>query len=68
MFEEANIVLVTENLSKSKIFAVEASKWAVIDTVCTKTVEGEQWFNKSMSNLTESVKKMNLFQVVLSVW
>ena len=55
LFEEANIILITENLLKSEIFVAEASKSTVIDTACTKTVAGEQWFNNFMSNLTENV-------------
>ena len=38
MFEEANVVLITENLSKSEISVAEASKSAVIDTTCTEMV------------------------------
>ena len=55
LFEEANIVLITENLSKSEIFVAEASESAFINTACTKTVASEQWFNNFMSNLTETV-------------
>ena len=55
-FEEANIVLITEDLSKSEIFVTEASKSAVIDTACTKTVAGEQWLNNFMLNLTTRSK------------
>ena len=34
LFEEANCVLITENLSKSKIFVAETSKSVVINTSC----------------------------------
>ena len=57
LFGEANIVLITENLSKSEIFVAEALESAVINTACTKTVAGEQWFNNFMSNLTENSMK-----------
>ena len=39
--EEANIVLITEEIDKNEIFVAEACKLAVIDTACTKTVVGE---------------------------
>ena len=55
-FEEVNIVLITEDLSKSEIFFTEASKSAVIDTACTKTVAGEQWLSNFMSSLTTRSK------------
>ena len=62
MFEEANILLITKNLSKSEIFVAEASKSAVIDTAFTKTVAGEQCFNNFVSNLTEkSMKEIEYF-------
>ena len=43
LLEEASIVLITENLLKPEIFVAVASKSAVIDTSCTKTVAGKQW-------------------------
>ena len=62
MLEEVNFVLITKNLSKSEIFVAEASRSAVINTACTKTVAGEQWFNNFMSNLTEkSMKETEYF-------
>ena len=57
LFEEAIIVLITENLSKSEIFAIEVSKSAVIDTAYSKAVAGEQWFDIFMANLTEKSMK-----------
>ena len=36
-FDKANFVLMTKDLTKSKIFVAEAAKSAVIDTACTKT-------------------------------
>ena len=39
---EINIVLITKEDDKSEIFVAEASKSAVIDTACTKTVAGEK--------------------------
>ena len=41
--EEINIVLMTEKISKSEI----------IDTACTKTVAGKQWFDNFKANLTK---------------
>ena len=37
-YEEINIVLITEEIDKNEIFTAEASKLAVVDTACTKTV------------------------------
>ena len=34
-----------------KIFVVEPSKSAVIDTACTKTVAGEKWYQNFKTNL-----------------
>ena len=42
--EEINIVLMTEEIDKNEIFIAEASKLAVVDTSCTKTVAGEEWY------------------------
>ena len=42
--EEVNIVLITEEPNKNEIFVAEAQKLAVVDTVYTKTVAGEQWY------------------------
>ena len=41
-FEEINVVLMTEEVDKNEIFVAEASKAAVVDTACTKTVTGEK--------------------------
>ena len=43
----------TEKIEKSEIFVAEASKSAVIDTACTKTVAGKQWFDNFKANLTK---------------
>ena len=43
----------TEDIAKSEVFGAEASKSAVIDTACTKTVAGQIWFENFKSNLTE---------------
>ena len=40
--EEVNIILMTENIANEEILVLEASKSAVIDTACTKIVQGEQ--------------------------
>ena len=50
----------TENITNKEIFVLEASKSAAIDTACTKTVVGEQWFVNYKSNLTENTIK-NIF-------
>ena len=61
--EEVNIILMTENITNEEILVLEASKSAVIDTACTKTVAGEQWFVNYKSNLTaDSIKNIKIFQ------
>ena len=55
--EEINTVLITEEDDKSEIFVAEASKSAVIDTTCTKTVADEKWFKNYTSDLTEKARK-----------
>ena len=61
--EEINIVLMTEKLSKTEILVAEASKSAVIDTACTKTIAGEKWFINFKSNLTDdSIKNTEIYQ------
>ena len=55
--KEVDIVLITEEIDKAEIFVTEASKSAVIDTACTKTVAGEKWFENYKSNLTEKAKQ-----------
>ena len=55
--EEISIVLIAEEDNKSEIFVAEASKSAVIDTACTKTVAGEKWFKNDTSNLTGKQEK-----------
>lgn len=55
-------VLITEILSKSKVFVTEASKSGVFNISCTKMVAGEQWFNNFMLNRTEkSMKEIDYF-------
>ena len=41
----------TEDLDKNEIFVAEASKSAVIDTACTKTVAVEKWYQNFKTNL-----------------
>ena len=62
LLEEANILLITKNFLTSELFLAESWKAAVINTACTKTVAGEQWFNNFMSNLTKkSMKEIEYF-------
>ena len=49
--EETNIALMTEDFDKNEILVVEASKSAVIDTACIKTVTGEKWYQNFKTNL-----------------
>ena len=53
-YEEVNIVLMTEDLDKNESFVVEASKSAVIDTACTKTVAGEKWFSNFLKPIYQT--------------
>ena len=50
--EQVELVLMTEELDKHQIFVAEASKSAVLDTACTKTVAGVTWFNNFVETLT----------------
>ena len=49
--EEVHLVLFTENVDEQTIFVAEAAMSAVIDTACTKTVAGNQWFDDYCSKL-----------------
>ena len=42
--EEIKIVLMAEEVDKNEIFMAETSKLADVDTTCTKTVAGEDWY------------------------
>ena len=52
--EEIELILMSEHqiLDKQEIFVAEASKSAVIDTACTKTVGGEIWLDDYVESLT----------------
>ena len=53
----------TGNITNKEILVLEASKSAVIDTACTKTVIGEQLFVNYKSNLTDdSINNIKIFQ------
>ena len=54
--EEINIVLMTEEIDKNEIFIAEASKLAVVDTACTKTVAGEEWHINYIQDLPCELK------------
>ena len=54
-FDKANFVLMTKDLTKSKIFVAEAAKSAAINTACTKTAAFKPVYNY-MSNLSEDIK------------
>ena len=54
--EEVNIVLITENLEKNKIFVVGRSKVEAINIICTKTVPVEKWYNNFQNNLPNDFK------------
>ena len=52
--EKVNIFLMTDikNLHKNEILVAEASKLKVIDTVFTKTVAREKWYQNNRANLS----------------
>ena len=54
--EEINIVLLTEEIDKNKIFIAEASKLAVVDAACAKTVTGEEWYMNYIKDLLCELK------------
>ena len=54
--EEINIVLITEEIEKNKIFIAEASKLAVVDTGCTKKVTGKEWYMNYRKDLLCELK------------
>ena len=54
--EEIHIVLMTEEIDKNEIFIAEASKLAVVDTACTKTVAGEEWYMNYIKDLPCELK------------
>lgn len=54
--EEVNIVLITEDLEKNKVFVVGKSKIEAINTICTKTVPVEKWYNNFRNNLPNDFK------------
>ena len=54
--EEINIVLMTKEIDKNETFIAEASKLAVVDTACTKTVAGEEWHINYMQDLPCELK------------
>ena len=60
-YENANIVLMTEQPSENETFMLEASKSAILDTACTKTVAGEKWFINFCELLDESL--LNLVEI-----
>ena len=46
----------TEEIDKNEIFIVEASKLVVVDTACTKTVAGEEWYMNYIKDLPCELK------------
>ena len=59
--EEINIVLITEEIDKNEIFIAEASKLAVVDTACTKTVTGEECYMNYIKDLLCELKSQIKF-------
>ena len=65
--ESVNFVLMTEQLGnnennenslmKQEILLAEASKSAIVDTACTKTVAGEKWFAQYCDQLSDENEK-----------
>ena len=54
--EEISIVLITEEIDENEIFIAEASKLAVVNTVCTTTVTGEEWYMNFIKDLLCELK------------
>ena len=54
--EEINIVFMTEEIDKNEIFIAEASRLVVVDTACTKTVAGEEWYMNYIKDLPCELK------------
>ena len=54
--EEISIVLITEEIDKNEIFIAEASKLAVVNTACTTTVTGEEWYMNYIKDLLCELK------------
>ena len=62
--EEVELVLMTEQMDKQEIFVAEASKSAVIDTACTKTIAGEIWFENYIDSL--ALHHRNMIRILSS--
>ena len=56
-YEECELVLLVKEPEKFQIFVAEATKSAVVDTACTKTVGGLHWFNSYVDSLDEEQRK-----------
>ena len=59
IIEEANIVLITTDDTK-----IQTNLNTIIDTACTKTIAGEEWLNKHLKNLDDTL--INQVEVNLS--
>ena len=56
-YEQCELILLAKELNKFQIFVAEAAKSAVVDTACTKTVDGLHWFNSYIDSLDEEQRK-----------
>ena len=57
-FEEANIVLFTNNAETfSEVFLAETFSQGIIDTACSKTVCGERWYENFKQKCKDNVKE-----------
>ena len=55
MKKVSRMMLLTDDTMNCAIFVARTEKSAVVDTVCYKTVVGEQWLNSYMKILTDTL-------------
>ena len=64
VYVEVELILMNsilqEEMDKQEILVAEAAKSAVIDTACTKTFAGENWFNDFVSSLPADKRDIKL--------
>ena len=61
-YEDVQIILTTGQAIKNEIFLTEMVSSAVIDTSCSRTVAGKQWFHNYLKHLDDnSLNNVRLF-------
>ena len=69
--EDVKLVLLTDDAMDCAIFVAETEKSAVVDTVCSETVAGEQWLNNYMKILSDTpLNQVEIFDshTPIQVW